>query len=287
MRATQPEHRASGATDGATTLQPDTGLCVTDVRHARRMLGTGLITVSVAIIATVAAAATPARADVSNAATCRLRAHLSLSAGSYQATGSNVECRGGLAGQPVTAGGRIDMWGHYIESWNANFGCTVSWRDGIFYAQIEEALTFFGPSYLSTEGGFDMDGGPVMRVSGTGDSDGQPFSEGGVATFRPDTGQSCGSLSSGTLTQRVWFLDGGTGNAAAEEAVTRYEAQQEGDNDGQAGAGAQQQRVHGSTGSPRRPMHRPQRDRRGHKRRSPHRHAHKRGARRYASLLRR
>jgi len=174
----------------------------------------------------IALAATVAQADVSNAGVCRFRAHLQMDAGSYRTTGSTVSCSGTLAGQPVTNGGTVEMWGHYVESWSADSGCTVAWRDGVFDARIKEAAAFFDSGDLSSEGGFDIAGGPVMQVTGTGDTDYKPFIEQGSATFTPDTGQSCGSLRSGTLIQRVTLTDGGAGNAAAEEEVGQYEAQE-------------------------------------------------------------
>jgi len=174
----------------------------------------------------IAAMGTTAQADVSNSAVCTFRAHLSFSAGSYRTTGSTVSCSGVLAGLPLADGGTVEMWGHYIESRSANSGWTLAWRDGVFDAQIKEALAVPDPGHVPAVGGFDMSGSPVMEVTGTGDSEYKSFIEQGHATFRTDAGQTPGHLRSGTLTQRVALVDGGAGNPAAEETVTSYEKQE-------------------------------------------------------------
>jgi len=187
--------------------------------------------------------ATAAQADISNAGACRFQAHLRMDAGSYRTTGSTTSCTGTIDGEPVTSGGTVEIWGHYVESSSASSGCTVKWLDGVFDAQIKEALAVPDPGHVPAVGGFDMSGSPVMQVTGTGDSNWKPFIEQGVATFTPDTGQACGSLRSGILIQRVTLNDGGAGNPGAEAAVSRYEAQELGTEPG--------------TGRGRRHKHRP------------------------------
>jgi hypothetical protein len=173
------------------------------------------------------AALAPATAQAAPPGTCRLVAHVQLANGSYSADASTVECAGIINGQPVHGGGFLEEWGTYSES-----GCTLSWRDNTFFARIPEAIEFFGPTYIDSEGAFTFTGsGPVMGLSGSGDNDGQPFLAQGVAQFTPDA-TGC-DVHSGTLTQAFTITDGGTGNPAAADAINRYERT----NDGQADTG--------------------------------------------------
>jgi hypothetical protein len=173
------------------------------------------------------AALAPATVQAAPPGTCRLTAHLQFVNGSYSADSSSVECAGVINGQPVHGGGFLQEWGTYSES-----GCTLTWRDNTFFARIPEAIEFFGPTYIDSEGGFTFTGsGPVMPLSGSGDNDGQPFLAQGVAQFTSDTG-GC-DVHSGTLAQTFTLTDGGNGNPAAADAINRYERV----NDGQADAG--------------------------------------------------
>jgi hypothetical protein len=185
----------------------------------------------------------PAAAHAAAPGSCQFSAHLQLANGSYSADESTVECAGTIDGQLVHGGGYLQEWGTY-----SNSGCTLTWRDNTFFARIPKAIAFFGPQYIYSEGGFSLTGpGPVTALSGSGDNNGQPFVEQGVAQFTPDT-SGC-DVHSGTLTQTVGITDGGDGNPASQAAVSRY--QRGGDSGGASGAPAATSTQSGNVRAPK------------------------------------
>jgi hypothetical protein len=129
-----------------------------------------------------------------------------------------------MAGQLVDDGGSMELWGRYQEAQSSGI-CTVNWTENVFAGEIRQAASFFDEGYVYAEGGYDV--GSAGSLTGSGQSDWKPFVEQGTATFTPDSGQSCGNLSSGTMTQRVTFSDGGDGNPAAQNAVHRYQTEED------------------------------------------------------------
>lgn len=179
------------------------------------MKGKRLITTAAAGAAFAAIA--PGAAQAAPPGVCQLTAHLQLANGSYSADAGSVECSGIVGAQPVHGGGYLESWGSYAEQ-----ACTLVWRENLLFVRIPEAIEFFGPTYVDSEGGYTLTGpASAMQLSGSGDNDGQPFRATGTATFTPD--QSGCDVRSGTLTETMALVDGGNGNPAAADAINRYE----------------------------------------------------------------
>jgi hypothetical protein len=175
--------------------------------------------VSAAAGAATIATLAPAVAQAGPPGTCQFTAHLQLANGSYSTDLGGVECSGVIAGQPVHGGGFLQAWGDYSAD-----NCRLTWRDNVLYARIPEMIEFFGPTYIDSIAGYELTGTETaMQLRGSGDNDGQPFTETGIARFTPDQSASTCVPQSGTLSETVAIVDGGGGNVAADDAVNRNE----------------------------------------------------------------
>lgn len=172
-----------------------------------------------ACAAAALAFAPAAGAEVNNVAICRTTAQVTMHGGRYHAARTGFDCSGLLAGALVAPSGSVEMWGNYTTR-TAGAGCQVSFANTVFYAQQYRALALLDYGGLEAEGGFSLSAGPLMSITGSGQTGDSPFLAAGGASFTPDH-HSCAAVTGGTLSATLVLTDGGSGNPAASAQITR------------------------------------------------------------------